>query len=38
MPDWDGTLAEDVGAKLQVSTCQGVPTASKTLHIHKLKI
>ena len=28
MPDWDGTLAEDVGAKLQVSTCQGVPTAS----------
>tara|TARA_R100000234_G_C5002759_1_gene181133 strand:- start:453 stop:4310 length:3858 start_codon:yes stop_codon:yes gene_type:complete len=28
MPDWDGTLAEDVGAKLQVATCQGVPTAS----------
>ena len=28
MPDWDGTLAEDVGAKLQVITCQGVPTAS----------
>ena len=28
MPDWDGTLAEDVGAKLQVSTCQGVATAS----------
>jgi len=28
MPDWDGTLAEDVGAKLQVTTCQGVPTAS----------
>ena len=28
MPDWDGTLAEDVGSKLQVSTCQGVPTAS----------
>ena len=28
MPDWDGTLAEDVGAKLQVSTCQGTPTAS----------
>jgi len=28
MPDWDGTLAEDVGAKLQVATCQGVNTAS----------
>ena len=28
MPDWDGTLAEDVGAKLQVATCQGVPTSS----------
>ena len=28
MPDWDGTIAEDVGAKLQVTTCQGVPTAS----------
>ena len=28
MPDWDGTKAEDVGAKLQVSTCQGTPTAS----------
>ena len=28
MPDWDGTLAEDVGAKLQVATCQGVPTTS----------
>ncbi len=28
MPDWDGTLAEDVGAKLQVTTCQGVNTAS----------
>ena len=29
MPDWDGTLAEDVGAKLQVATCQGVPTSSQ---------
>ena len=28
MPDWDGTLAEDVGAKLQVATCQGIPTSS----------
>ena len=28
MPDWDGTLAESVGAKLQVATCQGVPTSS----------
>jgi predicted phage tail protein len=28
MPDWDGTLAEDVGAKLQVATCLGVPTSS----------
>jgi len=28
MPDWDGTLAENVGAKLQVATCQGVPTSS----------
>ena len=28
MPDWDGTLAEDVGPKLQVATCQGVPTSS----------
>ena len=28
MPDWDGTLAEDVGAKLQVASCQGVPTSS----------
>ena len=28
MPDWDGTLAEDVGAKLQVATCQGVNNAS----------
>ena len=28
MPDWDGTLAEDVSAKLQVATCQGVNTAS----------
>jgi len=29
MPDWDGTLAESVGAKLQVATCQGVPTSSQ---------
>ena len=29
MPDWDGTLAENVGAKLQVATCQGVPTSSQ---------
>tara|TARA_R100000773_G_scaffold7824_3_gene7709 strand:+ start:1849 stop:5748 length:3900 start_codon:yes stop_codon:yes gene_type:complete len=29
MPDWDGTLAEEVGAKLQVATCQGVPTSSQ---------
>ena len=28
MPDWDGTIAEDVGAKLQVSSCQGVADAS----------
>ena len=28
MLDWDGTLAEKVGAKLQVATCQGVPTSS----------
>ena len=28
MTDWDGTLAEDVGAKLQVATCQGIPTSS----------
>jgi len=28
MPDWDGTIAENVGAKLQVATCQGVPTSS----------
>ena len=28
MPDWDGTISEDVGAKLQVSSCQGVADAS----------
>lgn len=28
MEDWDGTLAEDVNAKLQVATTQGVPTSS----------
>ena len=28
MLDWDGTLAEDVNATLQVSTTQGAPTAS----------
>tara|TARA_R100000329_G_scaffold148161_1_gene136658 strand:- start:2018 stop:5905 length:3888 start_codon:yes stop_codon:yes gene_type:complete len=28
MTDWDGTLAENVSAKLQVATCQGVPTSS----------
>ena len=31
MPDWDGTLAENVGAKLQVATCQGVPTSSLSM-------
>lgn len=28
MPDWDGTLAEDVNAKLLVATTQGVPSTT----------